>query len=133
MAALVAMLGCLVMSGSAANGSSAVLVGRITTKAGPTNARVWIITLSNTGSATANSARILSMTLLQMSGPACTPVVSSSFPVPLGNIAPAGSAPASITIDFSACANMNRFDVDIAYSADAGAESGDIVRHNQFR
>jgi hypothetical protein len=134
-ARLVVALGCVVMAVSAADASSVVLVGRVASKTGPQNARVWTITVFNDGSATANSAQIASFTLTQISGPACTPVVipPASYPIALGNIAPAGSASGNFTIDFTGCAASNRFALDVPYSADAGTESGAIIRHNVFR
>lgn len=131
---LVVALGWAGLAASAAKAGSVVLVGRITSKAGPTNARVWAITLFNDGSTTANNARIDGLTLTQISGPACTPIVSGpAFPLALGNIAPAGSASGLITFDFTGCSDGNRFRVNVPYSADAGAENGAIVRYNLFR
>jgi len=115
--------------------ASPSLVGRITSKSGPSNARVWAITLSNGGSGTANNAQIDSFSLSQTIGAACTPVVSSpaTFPLAIGSIAPAGSALGTLTIDFTGCPLNARFSVTILFSANAGAVTGSIVRYQSFQ
>lgn len=107
--------------------------GLITSKAGPSNSRIWTITLSNSGAVAANTAQLSSLTLVQQAGSACTPVVTSSFPIAVGNIAAAGSGSAGISIDFTGCAAAARFKVTIPFTANAGATTGSIVRYNQFR
>ena len=111
------------------------LVGHINSKAGPQNARVWVIQLSNTGPNTASSAGFTGFTLTQRSGAACSPVVTppSSFPVVLGDIAPGNTTGANFTIDFTGCPANASFSLSIPYSADSGATTGSIVRYHQFR
>ena len=111
------------------------LVGHVAAKAGPQNARVWIIQLLNTGTNTASSARFTGLTLTQTSGAACTPVVTppSSYPVVLGDIAPSASAGANFTIDFTGCPNNASFILQVPFSADSGATTGTVVRYHQYR
>jgi hypothetical protein len=108
-----------------------VLNGTIAAKSGFTNARVWTITLSNYGIGTANNAMLTGLTLTQTFGIPCTPVVTTPFPVALGNIG-AVSRSANITIDFSGCGKTSRFTATIPFSSNDGRVTGSIVSHNQF-
>jgi hypothetical protein len=107
--------------------------GLITAKSGPGNARTSTITLANLGPGAANAANINSMTLTQTSGPACTPMITSLFPVLVGNIAPSASASGNVTIDFTGCATANRFTVAFTYSANGGVVTGSKTLYNQFQ
>jgi hypothetical protein len=109
------------------------LSGTIVTKAGPTNARVWTVSLTNSGEGTANGTQLDSITLTQTGGAACTPVVNTAFPVSLGTVAPMTTVSTNVTIDFTGCVATARFTVNIPFSANAGAVTGSIVRANQFR
>ena len=109
------------------------LAGLITGKSGPTNARAWTITLSNSGPGAANAAEINSLTLKQTFGAACTPVIASSFPVAVGSIAPASSANGVVTIDFTGCPNNARFTTTFSFSANNGVVTGSKTLYNQFR
>jgi hypothetical protein len=109
------------------------LSGLITAKTGPANARVWTATITNIGSSPAAASQITSLTLLQSFGPACTPVISTPFPVTVGDLAPAASGSAAVTIDFSGCNALARFTITLSYSSDAGAVTGSKMLFNQFR
>jgi hypothetical protein len=110
------------------------LGGTLTGKTGPQNGRVWSFTITNPGPGAALSAQATSFTLTQTSGAACTPVVNSpKFPVALGDIAPAGSAPLNVTIDFTGCAGTAKFKLSVPLTANSGAATGNIVRLNEFR
>jgi len=109
------------------------LSGLITAKTGPANARVWTATITNIGSSPAAASQITSLTLLQSFGPACTPVISTPFPVTVGDLAPAASGSAAVTIDFSGCNALARFTITLSYSSDAGAVTGSKTLFNQFR
>jgi uncharacterized repeat protein (TIGR01451 family) len=108
------------------------LSGLITAKSGSQNARVWTITLSNTGPGAANSAQINSLTLTQVAGAACTPVINA-FPVSVGNIAPASSGNGAVVINFTGCPNNARFTTTFTFSANAGVVTGSRTLYNQFQ
>jgi hypothetical protein len=101
-------------------------------RAGPANARIWPVKLTNIGTGTAVNARISGFTLTQTFGAACTPVVQPSLPVSTGDLAPGGSAVSNMTIDFSSCPSLARFSATIQYAADGGL-GGSSVYSNQFR
>ena len=103
----------------------------VTRKSGPLNARAWDLTITNKGPGVANSAELTSFTLTQTAGAACQPVVATSFPASLGNLAPAGTKAITVTINFTGCAQSARFSVDAKFSADSGASTGSVVRTNQ--
>ena len=102
-----------------------------TTKSGATNARLWPITLTNSGKGTAQSAKIDSLTLTQTFGTACKPVVKTPLPT-FGNIAAGVSLTGNATIDFSSCNATARFTAVVTYSASNGG-GGSKTFVNQFR
>ena len=112
----------------------AVLSALITNKTGTADARVWRITIGNTGTGSADSAQISGFLLTQTAGAECTPVVSTALPVSAGTIAPGGiSAPGNITIDFSTCPALARFTAQAMVSANSGAATGSMTLFNQLR
>ena len=116
---------------TACSGSPAVKVV-IGSKAGPANARVWQIGVNNYGTAAATNAAITGVTLSQTFGAACTPVVSSAFPVAVGTVNASSTVNAPVAINFTGCAATARFKVDIGYAADGGI-SGTSTYFNQFQ
>lgn len=110
------------------------MAGNITSKAGPLNARVWTLALTNNGPAAAMGVQVNSVNLTQTFGAACTPVIASpgSFPLAVGSIAPTGSDSAAITINFTGCPASARFTANISFSANSGAVLGTVIRYNQF-
>jgi endo-1,4-beta-xylanase len=103
-------------------------------KTGPQNARVWTVTASNHGSGTAYATQINGFILTQVAGASCTPVITppSSLPVVLGDIASGGSASAAFTIDFTGCASLARFTLNMPWSS-ATYDIGTFAQGNQFR
>lgn len=110
----------------------AALSGIITNKTGTANARVWTVTVSNGGPGAAYNARLDGLTLTQTAGAACTPVITSSFPAVVGNVAPVSSGGGAVTIDFTGCAAAVQFRADIGFSANAGADTGGRTLYHQF-
>jgi CSLREA domain-containing protein len=108
------------------------IAGNIAAKAGAANARVWTLSLYDNGPAGAGNATIPSFALTQTAGAACSPVVNTPFPLPLGTINPQITAYANVTIDFSSCAASARFTATFTYSANYGTVTGTVVRTNQF-
>jgi hypothetical protein len=108
--------------------------GSFGTKTGAMNARVWTIIAGNNGPESAFNAQIGSLALTQTSGTACTPVVSTPFPLIIGNIqAPQRSAiSGGVTIDFSACTGTVFFKAVAQISAGGGGVTGTITRLNQL-
>jgi hypothetical protein len=115
---------------TSAGGTS--LGGSIGLKSGPTNARVWPFTVGNNGPGAAVNAQLTSLTLTQTRGAACTPAISTSFPLIVGNIAPGGTATGNVVIDFSSCASGVAFTATVPLSANGGAATGSIVKLNQL-
>jgi endo-1,4-beta-xylanase len=111
------------------------LTGSIASKTGTQNSRVWTIRLSNPGPGTATGAQFTGFTLTQSSGAACTPVVvpPAAFPIALGDIAAGGAASAAFTIDFTGCAALARFSLNVPFAATLGANTGAVIRNNEFR
>lgn len=111
-----------------------VLSASNTARTGPANARVWTMTLRNTGAATATAAQIASFNLTLRAGAACTPVViGPAFPASLGPIAAGGSANANVTIDFSSCAAANRYTLAMPYASGSCWGGGTLNLSNLFR
>jgi len=106
----------------------------VTSKTGAQNARVWTLTATNGTVGTAYATQITGLTLTQVAGAACTPVITppSSFPVSLGDIPASGSASASFTINFTGCAALARFTMSAPWSS-ATYDTGTYVLGNQFR
>ncbi len=113
------------------------LTGSIASKSGTPNARTWTITMSNPGPGIAYATQITGFTLTQTAPahPVCTPVIKSPapFPIVLGDIAAGGSANASFVIDFTGCSGIARFSLNVPYNSTGGANTGSIVRNNEFR
>jgi hypothetical protein len=114
----------------------------ISSKAGPTGARVWTLKLVN-GPEPVEGAQIDHLTLTQTGGAACTPVLGrptakSGIDIltpgarPAGDIGPSESALNSVQLDFTGCAAAARFTATIDYSANGGV-SGTKTLYNQFR
>ncbi len=130
--AAVAMSLCAQANSALAEGPPS-LGGTINGKSGPANARVWVFGVGNNGPGLAVHAEITGVTLVQTSGPACSPIVTTQFPMTVGNIPAQGVAKASVTIDFKGCDRRAMFKVTAAESANRGAATGTIVRLNQFQ
>lgn len=111
---------------------NATLFGNITTKTGPTNARLWTLSLLNNGPDDAQVAVIDGFTLTQTFGPACTPVIQSTFLL-VGNLAPSQTGTATASINFTGCAASARFTAKFTYSANGGNVSGYVTRTNQYQ
>jgi hypothetical protein len=115
-------------------GTPTTLTALISAKSGPSNARVWTVTITNTGAGTAASARINSLALTQTGGAACTPsIIGPSFPLTIGNIAPGGSLTGNLTLNFTGCPANARFTAVIGYGANNGAITNSKTVYNQFQ
>jgi len=112
---------------------AANLSGRIASKSGPQNVRAWTIKIANSGPGGAIGAQLNSITLKQSFGTACTPVITTPFPLALGTIAPGGNASGNVVFDFTGCPFNARFTLNIRFSANGGAATGSIVRYNEFQ
>jgi hypothetical protein len=116
---------------AAFTGTPTVVTGSIVSKTGAQNARVWTVQLNNAGPNVAAGASLNGMKLIQTVIPlgtvACTPVVSSAFPVAVGSIPAGGSASGAITINFTGCSSGARFSVNVPFSANGGMVTGGVV------
>jgi hypothetical protein len=113
------------------NPSALSVLGSISSKAGPANARVWTYRVQNLG-ATPVRLDATRFQLTQTSGVACAPHVVSAVPVSLGVIAVNGSAQAPFTIDFTGCAGAARFRLDVTVT-DAASPTAMPSISNQFQ
>jgi hypothetical protein len=97
--------------------------------------RAWTIQLANRGLGTAMGAQITSVSLSQTAGLQCSPAVSvvTSFPVIVGNIAPAANLRGQVTLNFSGCDNPARFTVRVTFTANGGAYSGSTTLSKQAK
>ena len=88
--------------------------------------RTWPITLTPSAGASAATVQITGLTI--SSSGTCKPVVTSTFPINLGDIAVSGSATGNVTVNFSSCAAAKQktitFNVTIGYSSNNGASTG---------
>jgi hypothetical protein len=112
---------------------STTMFGNIIGKTGPQNARVWTLSLLNNGPGGAFGGAINSLALVQTFGVACTPVIGNAFPLAVGNLAPAQTGTANVTVNFTGCAASARFTARFTYSANGGAVSGFVIRYNQYQ
>jgi endo-1,4-beta-xylanase len=103
------------------------LTGSLASKSGPQEARVWTIKLANPGLGTAYGAQIAKPVLTQMTGSACTPVVTGAFPISLGDIASGASLNKEVTIDFTGCHMLTMFTATIPFSSSNGLNAGTIA------
>jgi hypothetical protein len=114
-------------------GCPTTLTGLITGKSGPSNARVWTIAVSDVGPGEVFLGQINSLTFTQTGGATCSPSVTSSFPIAIGDILPASSANGAVTIDFAGCPNNARFTTNFTFSANDGTLTGSRTLYNQFQ
>jgi uncharacterized repeat protein (TIGR02543 family) len=110
-----------------------VLGGGIGGRSGAINNRQWNLQVRNDGSGAAEVTRIESLQLTQTAGAACTPVVLSTFPVSVGDIAPGAYLNGAVNINFTGCPTLARFSARATFSANAGAATGAMQRYNLFR
>jgi hypothetical protein len=104
----------------------------ISSRSGPSTARVWNLGINNYGTAPATNAKITSLTLTQTFGPACTPVIGTPFPAAIGTVPAGSTVTAPVTISFAGCTATSRYTVAIGYAADGGI-SGTSTYFNQFQ
>jgi len=107
---------------------SPTLTGAIASKTGGENLRVWKIALTNSGSGRAQGSQINALSVIQAGGDGtCHPKVIGQLPIELNGIAPGGRAVVDVPIDFSKCAKTATFNVNLVFSANNGADVGDLV------
>ena len=126
----VSTAGTFALTNTALPGSP-LLTASITSKAGPLNARVWTVNVANAQSG-ATGVTISSITFAQVAGAACTSAVNAALPIALGQIANGASASDPVTIDFSLCASIARFTVQVTVQANGGAYQKTTTIGNQF-
>jgi endo-1,4-beta-xylanase len=91
----------------------------VTSRMGAKDARVWTVTATNGDVGPAYATQITGVTLQQIAGRRCTPMIASpaKFPVVLGDIATSGSASTAITIDFARCDTDVHFRLSAPWSS----------------
>ncbi len=115
--------------------SPVLLTSSLGTKTGAANARVWPVTLTNSGApGPATAITITSLTLTQTLGVACTPAVQTTTPLLVGTAATLGSTvTANVTINFTGCAGTNRYKLAVGYTANTGKTTGTATFSNQVQ
>jgi len=105
----------------------------MTGKIGVKDTRVVTVTATNGDVGPAYTTQISSITLNQIFGRRCSPVVTppTAFPVLLGDIATGGTASASFTVDFSGCDSSALFIVTAPWSS-ATYHTGTFVSGLEF-
>ncbi len=105
-----------------------------TGKAGGSDLRIWKLTLSNSGTRRADRSQINIFSLTQSSGNGtCHPRVIGQLPINVGDIAPGTHANVAVPIDFSRCSDSARFNVSLVFSANNGADVGNVIESNETK
>ena len=109
------------------------LSGSIINKTGSQNSRSWTVRISNSNAYAVNNVSLYSFSLTQTSGTACSPVVTlpAAFPYVMGNISAGGNRTATVTINFTGCANSTRFTANFSFAGNSGANWGSESINNQ--
>jgi len=96
--------------------------------------QVWTLTATNGHAGPAYTTEVSSLTLHQILGPRCSPVVtpSSSYPISLGDIPVSGSASATFTVDFSGCHSLALFALSAPWTS-ATYHTGTFVTLREYR
>jgi alpha-galactosidase len=113
---------------------SATLTGMIASKTGSEGVRIWKVSLSNSGLGRALGAQINTISVTQTTGDgSCHPKALIPLPIELKSIAPGGNGEVDVPIDFSRCTASAQFSVSLIFSADNGAEVGNVVGSGETR
>ena len=104
------------------------LSAKISAKSGAIDNRLWTLALRNDGTGTATNVRLTGMTITSGS---CTPVVKSTLPIAVADIAGGASQTTNVTIDFTGCAGTAKFNVRLGYSY--GSYTGSDSFYNVMR
>lgn len=109
------------------------LNGSITGKTGSDAVRLWKLTLSNNGAATAHHAIVNSFTVASNdSSSGCKAAAVLHTPLRLGDIAASASRTIEVPIAFSPnCDNRSTFLLDVVFSSDNGADVGTLVNSSE--
>jgi len=108
---------------------SSNLTAAITQKSGPDRNRTWQLSVTNTGGAVAQRARLNSFTLVPTADDTgCKAKLAHSVPLKLGKIASGATITVDLPVTFSAsCPLDETYHVDAIFSANNGADVGDHV------
>ena len=113
---------------------SAILTGAIVGKSGGGGLRVWKLSLSNAGPERAVRSQMNVLSLTQTGGDnVCHPRVLRHLPIEVGDIAPGATGSVHVPIDFSRCSSSARFDVDLVFSSNNGAEVGNLMQSGEAK
>ncbi len=90
------------------------------------DSRIWPIILTPSAGSSAAAVQITGLTV--SSSGTCKPVVTTGFPLNLGDIATGNTATGNVTVDVSTCSAAKqktiKFNVTIGYSTNNGASTG---------
>jgi Bacterial Ig-like domain (group 3)/Divergent InlB B-repeat domain len=112
------------------------LRSRVSMTSGLLGSRLWIIDLTNSGTGIATNVKISGVTLTRTSGTPCTPVVKTSLPLMVTDVAQGATQSGGVTIDFTGCAITNRYTVMVNFSngdVGSGAFTGATSSANMYR
>lgn len=105
------------------------LTPSITAKTGLPSERSWTVKMSNSGKGLAANVRLIDFIITQTSGHACSPTVTTAFPVFFGNVAVGSSATNELGIDFSGCEATAKFTATMSYAANGGVTGSKVFRN----
>ena len=103
------------------------LAATLSAVSGTTAARVWTVTLTNSGLGPARAASITAVGLTQTHGATCKPTVTlaTTLPAIVGDLAASGgSGSAQIALNSSGCNPSAWFTVTVSFQANSGGYTG---------
>jgi alpha-galactosidase len=110
------------------------LTGTIVGKSGDGGLRIWKLSLTNSGAGRAVGTRINTVSVTKADGEGtCYPGVLSRLPIEAKEIPPGGHIDVDVPIDFSRCTQSAQFNVNLVFSANNGADVGNLVVSGQSR
>jgi uncharacterized repeat protein (TIGR01451 family) len=110
------------------------LSGLVASRSGPSNARIWSISVTNLGTTPAYEVTLGALQLMQTFGAACTPTITAptATPIMLGMIAPGNAATGTYTINFTGCPSNARFTMKVPIST-SGSLLTTMTLNHQFQ
>ena len=95
---------------------------------------MWKFTLSNLGTRRADRTQINIFLLTQSNDNAtCHPRVIGQLSINVGDVAPGTDANVAVPIDFSRYSDSARFNVSLVFSANNGADVGNVIETNETK
>ena len=102
-------------------------------KSGSGDSQLWTITAENGDVGPAYATQISGLTLKQITGRPCTPVVTApgTYPISLGDIPTSGKASAEFSVNFKTCGPFATFVLIVPWSS-ATYNTGTLINYPEF-